>query len=229
MGTKSGTYDTGIPQSLGADARQRRAEELRREFTRLNEETERDCEFLEAEGAARRQRFDAEKNAWQNRVNAAAEELRSNFAQWSPFDLPHRPRPPPTPREPGKPAPPPSVRRRVVPSTLNTKAFDNHEAAWTRLEASLETSSSPTHFSDIPWPLAGAIGGITGVMPGDSASVAKRKLVAALRRWHPDKWRRILDRVPEAEQARVMEQVKIIAQRLLDEKAKLTGPGGVLH
>jgi hypothetical protein len=59
--------------------------------------------------------------------------------------------------------------------------------------------------------------------------MAKRRVAAALRRWHPDKWRRILDRVPEVEQACVMEQVKNIAQRLLEEKAKLTGPGGVLH
>lgn len=80
---------------------------------------------------------------------------------------------------------------------------------------------------DIPWPDAAV--SLTGIAMGDAATTAKRKLAVALRRWHPDKWRRILDRVPDVEQERVMERVKSIAQRLLEEKAKLTGPGGVLH
>merc|ERR1712157_555010 len=168
------------------------------------------------------------------RVSSAAEELRSNFAHWSPFENAGpgsgptpRPRPPPSPRGPGRPAP--SARRRVV-APAAPDVTEKHEEAWTRLEAFLEHRSGPIHFADIPWPPpSGMLGGITGVLPGDSAAVAKRRLVAALRRWHPDKWRRILDRVPEQEQNRVMEQVKNIAQRLLDEKAKLTGPGGVLH
>lgn len=91
----------------------------------------------------------------------------------------------------------------------------------------MDSSSGPIHFTDIPWPSGSA--SITGVVPGDTIPVAKRKLANALRRWHPDKWRRILNRVPENEQAPVMERVKNIAQGLLEEKAKLTGPGGLLH
>jgi hypothetical protein len=61
------------------------------------------------------------------------------------------------------------------------------------------------------------------VLPSDPAATVKKKLAEALRRWHPDKWRRILDRVPEAERAQVMERVKAVAQQLLEEKSKLLG------
>lgn len=107
-------------------------------------------------------------------------------------------------------------------------AAEEHEAAWARLEARLERGQGPIRFADVPWPPEGAFG-ITGVRPSDAVAQTKRRLAGALRRWHPDKWRRILDLVPEAEQARLMEQVKSIAQRLLDEKARLCGPGGALR
>mmetsp|Transcript_4001 Transcript_4001/g.11364 ORF Transcript_4001/g.11364 Transcript_4001/m.11364 type:complete len:278 (-) Transcript_4001:144-977(-) len=147
--------------------------------------------------------------------------------------------PPPTPpaRPPNQP-PPFSGRRhfmfgvgqQVSPEAARASAgaaLEKHQAAWARLEASLESSALPIRFADIPWPEETAC--ITGVLPGDAAAVAKPRLAAALRRWHPDKWRRILDRVPLEEQTQVTERVKSIAQRLLSEKAKLTGPGGLLR
>jgi len=242
-------------QSPGVSARQRRAEELRREMRRMTDEAESECERLAAEEAARRRRLAAEGSGWKDRVNSAAEEMRSNFAHGL-FEEPRHgsagratggsrqqagwehgmggragggvPRGgsmPPPPR-------PPSASSRLAAQASRraerAAAGEQHESAWTRLEGFLESGSGPIRFVDIPWP-ADASGSITGVLPGDPVPVAKRRLAAALRRWHPDKWRRILDRVPEAEQARVMERVKSIAQRLLEEKAKLTGPGGVLH
>lgn len=80
--------------------------------------------------------------------------------------------------------------------------------------------------SDIPWP--GSRFSVIGVTHSDGRDVAKKKLATALRRWHPDKWRRIVDCVPQAEQDAMMNHVKSVAQRLLEEKAKLTGPGGIL-
>lgn len=169
------------------------------------------------------------------RVNSAAEEMRSNFARVS-FDAAGR-RSAPRGEESstrGGSVPPPQRASAFAaasaagpPDTARAREAEDAAAAWARFEGILDADSAPIHFESIPWPREGA--GITGVLLGDSRPVAKRKLAGALRRWHPDKWKRILDRVPEAEQTRVMERVKSIAQRLLDEKAKLTGLGGVLH
>jgi len=216
---------------------------------RLNRESDMEYERLAAEESTRRQRFDAEKDEWRSRVTSAAEELRSNVER-NPFASSSSSSsaaagqrggsaPPPTPpaRPPNQP-PPFSGRRhfmfgvgqQVSPEAARASAgaaLEKHQAAWARLEASLESSALPIRFADIPWPEETAC--ITGVLPGDAAAVAKPRLAAALRRWHPDKWRRILDRVPLEEQTQVTERVKSIAQRLLSEKAKLTGPGGLLR
>mmetsp|Transcript_136212 Transcript_136212/g.247734 ORF Transcript_136212/g.247734 Transcript_136212/m.247734 type:complete len:655 (-) Transcript_136212:21-1985(-) len=230
------------PLTPSAKERRRRAEELKDEVRRLQEESEHECRRLEEEGA-RREQF-ASDESWRRRVNYAAEEMRSNFSNWS-FDSPRRDSqqrgssvPPPK-----RPSPPPgaapsgsrSFRRAaygrgpqsVAATAAAAAEFAAHEALWAQLEAQLDSTSGPIHFADIPWPVGS--GSITGVLPGDTVPGAKRKLANALRRWHPDKWRRILNRVPESEQAPVMERVKSIAQGLLEEKARLTGPGGLLH
>merc|ERR1711933_560679 len=107
------------------EARERRAEEFRKQMNRLTEEAEKECGRLEFEGAARRRRFDAESAAWTGRVNSVADELRKNFANWSPFEhptsgsMPHpRPQPPSFPRDSRRPMPPPNARRRIVGRSL---------------------------------------------------------------------------------------------------------------
>jgi len=213
--------------------RQRRADELRDEIRRLTEESEFECRQLEQAEMLRRQRSAAQDESWRRRVTSAAQEIRNNRSHlsfdnsagcngggtsWRPSrgsSVPPQPRPglPPTPT----PTTFMSCQRRVAAE---------QEALWARLEGKLEGASGPILFADIPWP--DDAHSITGVLPCDTVLMMKRKLAGALRRWHPDKWRRILDRVPETEQARVMERVKNIAQRLLEEKAKLAGPGGLL-
>lgn len=195
----------------------------------------------------------ADLEAFRQRVSAAAEEMRSNFSN-APFTASAAPAPtasahegaPPRsfytiPTMAGRSRPPdspppecnPPPQRPVPPSVappgprgFRKAAYGSAaaaEARWAKLEGLLEAgSSTPIHFIDIPWP--DAQGSLTGIAPGDATVTAKRKLAAALRRWHPDKWRRILNCVPEAEQERVMQRVKSIAQRLLEEKAALTGP-----
>jgi len=231
------------PMSPGAGARLRRAEELRNEMRRLNQESEFECERLACEEAAMRRRLAAEQTAWKDRMDNAAEQLRNNVSKasnWA-FNQPNgngaRRRASPAFGSEGASkygaGQGPSSRAGSLPPPLRPppaatpRSQETHEAAWGRLEAQLETGNSAIRFIDIPWP--SSAGCITGVTPSDTAPMAKRKLVGALRRWHPDKWRRILDRVPENERERVMERVKGVAQRLLEEKAKLTGPGGVLH
>jgi len=100
------------------------------------------------------------------------------------------------------------------------------EALWSALEEKMAAENAVIHESDIPWP-DGKLS-VIGVVNGDERDAAKKKLAVALRRWHPDKWRRILNCVPKAEQDHMMQRVKEVAQRLLQEKAKLTGPGGIL-
>jgi len=192
------------PLTPGVKARRQKAEDLREKIRRLTEESEQECERLASEEQAQRLRF-AREEGWRNRVSCAADEFRSNFSRVS-FD---------------------SARAPVAPSTARSSSMPARRPChdqWAKLEANMEAGHA-VRFVDIPWPKAAII----GVVEDDSPGVAKRKLTAALRRWHPDKWKRILDHVPQAEQQMVMERVKSVAQNLLDEKAKLTGPGGVLH
>mmetsp|Transcript_75865 Transcript_75865/g.180238 ORF Transcript_75865/g.180238 Transcript_75865/m.180238 type:complete len:686 (-) Transcript_75865:39-2096(-) len=235
------------PLTPRAKARRRRAEELRDKMRRLTEESERERQRLTNDEEAQRRRIAEEEERWRNRVNCAAEEFRANFSKWSsPFVEPTTPTGPPSAgasprsaRQGGAPPPPrsgnvPPPPREDYSRPAHWKTPDpspvveskrDAESAWANLEALLETGSSQIRFSDIPWPSQAPSASITGVAPGDSAASVKRKLAVALRRWHPDKWRRILDHVPDDEQTRVMERVKAVAQRLLEEKAKLATAG----
>lgn len=211
------------PQSPSVEERRRKAEMLRDEMRRLQEESRQECERLASEEESWRRKLASDQDeSWRRRLSSMAEEMRANLS-----------RPPPGLRSEdmrgriprGASAPPPMV---LDPAAAAAARASEHDAAWMALEARLEAADSrPIRFADVPWPEGSA--SITGVLPSDAAPVAKRKLTAALRRWHPDKWRRIVDRVPEAERARVMERVKTVAQRLLEEKARLAGPGGVLR
>lgn len=253
----AGSPGGGVPRpppSPRAALRRRRAEELADEMRRMNEEAEETCQRLASEEKARRRQMEAEENEWRGRISGAAEELRNNLFNSNLFGAsaagpgggPGGPRsarggsappPAPPPRMPGE-KPPFSGRRasnkspghtapaNALPLAAMAAAFQKHEEAWSKLEAILDTRSDTIRLADIPWPPEGC--SITGVLQGDPASLAKRRLASALRRWHPDKWRRILDRVPEEEHEKVTERVKNIAQRLLEEKKKLTEPGGAL-
>ncbi|CAK0865551.1 unnamed protein product [Prorocentrum cordatum] len=201
-----------------ADARERRASELRDEMRRITEEAELECRRRLTEEGLRQRRLEEElhDSAWRHRLDAAAEEMRSRCSGISfeerAADRPaaDRPRssgfgagcgvptPPPGPPPGNGARQPPHSRRRLV-----ARSASEHEAAWARLEARLERGQGPIRFADVPWPPEGAFG-ITGVRPGDAVAQ---------------------DLVPEAEQARLMEQVKSIAQRLLDEKAR----GAAVH
>lgn len=198
-----------VPLTPGAKARRRRADDLRDEVNRLTKESEREAERLASE-EARRRRSQEPEDDWRKRLNAAADEFRSNLGRMSFGSHTSQAKP----------------RSESVPSRYTSRRVSTARTPqWDRVESVLE-QAGVLRFSDIPWPAAGNITGVTG---DDSAGVAKRKLAAALRRWHPDKWRRILDHVIESDQKPVMERVKVVAQQLLDEKAKMTGPGGILH
>jgi len=233
-----------------AEARKRKAEELREQWNRMSQEADTECERLASEEAANRATFSEESDKWKDRVTNAAEELRKNVGS---FAFQGASRPPPysyssssTPGNLGgipssssgpqshrssqhPPLYPPTSARQAfgLVGPAQQAAWEQFEASWAKLEAMLEQSSGQICCSDIPWPSDAFC--ITGVLPHDSAATAKKRLAVALRRWHPDKWKRILDRVPPSEQMLVTERVKDVAQRLLVEKARLSGPGGVIR
>jgi hypothetical protein len=232
---------------------QQQAAKCRDEVHRLQQESERDWERFTSEAASWRQRFVQEAGTsgvfagWRDRISSAAEELRSNLSS-GPFDDdsgqqqkdPRRhPRAtsmpakqaaavPPSQRPSPPPGAPPGSRKFRKAFYTTSARSTAADVWWLKLEAQMEAGGSQSiHFADIPWPDAHS--SLTGIEQGDAMTTKKQKLANALRRWHPDKWRRILDCVPEVEKERVMERVKNMAQRLLEEKAKLTGPGGALH
>jgi len=121
----------------------------------------------------------------------------------------------PRPPLPQPPAPAAPARGKNVPMDIHFASFTDFDAAWTSLEPKI-SGAKPLRCSDIPWPTS--LKTVSGIEDSDSAADKKRKLRAALVRWHPDKWGRIMDAVQKDEQSLVMERVKEVTQRVLDEK-----------
>ncbi|KAI0063603.1 hypothetical protein BV25DRAFT_1783438, partial [Artomyces pyxidatus] len=80
-------------------------------------------------------------------------------------------------------------------------------------------------FASIPWPMADAPESVADLQPAfikhfvasdvHSAGVAQRDRIRdGLRRWHPDKFARILSRVQESDRAAVKEGVLIVTRCL---------------
>lgn len=105
-------------------------------------------------------------------------------------------------------------------------SFADFSAAWSAFEKRLSDRLSGTAFarsaafavSDIPWP--DGIESVSGTISSDTAAEAKKKLRTALLRWHPDKWAPILEHVAEADRAEVIARVKLVTQKLLEEKQR---------
>lgn len=130
--------------------------------------------------------------------------------------------------EPTEPPPPPDQSVHAVQTHQAKKfnSFADFSAAWSAFEKRLSDRLSGTAFvrsaaflvSDIPWP--NGIESVSGTISSDTAAEAKKKLRTALLRWHPDKWAPILEHVAEADRAEVIARVKLVTQRLLEEKQR---------
>lgn len=118
------------------------------------------------------------------------------------------PRPPPAPSPPKKISKDPYFR-----------SFADFDNAWGSFEQ--KASNGSVRVTDVPWPTS--LPTVSGIADSDSAAEKKKKLRAALMRWHPDKWGRIIDSVSKDEQSLVMERVKEVTQRILDEKNRYGG------
>jgi len=103
-----------------------------------------------------------------------------------------------------------------------SKAWIEYEARWATF---MTLKNEPVSFSTIPWPLLIPPTCTDDISPDDidafvlSAShsqeqTRKDRLRSALLRWHPDRFRRILSRVPVHERDDVMEGVGIVVRCL---------------
>ncbi|KAJ1449755.1 hypothetical protein M885DRAFT_622275 [Pelagophyceae sp. CCMP2097] len=106
---------------------------------------------------------------------------------------------------------------RPAPMAARQQGPPRSLATWETLEAQIQ-ALAPLGFDDIPWPPPGT--SPTQIVAGDAATERKRKWHGALRRWHPDKFQRILVRVADAAaRERIIDRVKEVTRRLIEEKA----------
>jgi len=70
----------------------------------------------------------------------------------------------------------------------------------------------------VPWP--SLLPTVSGISPDDGPGERKQKLRAAVLRWHPDKWGRILESIRAGDRAQVMERVKGVTRRILEERKR---------
>ena len=115
-------------------------------------------------------------------------------------------------------------------------AWSSYETRWGVLSQRQQPGSSPPPpltFEQIPWPVAAAVEPLDGrtsnldellgpeaireflLSPAHSPDVvAKDRIRAALRRWHPDKFARVLSQVVESDKDAVAEGMGIVVRCL---------------
>lgn len=111
--------------------------------------------------------------------------------------------------------------RRVREETDVSSAWDRYESRW----ASITSSSEPLSFRTIPWPMlktpaspelitVDTISAFLLNPTHSSAQTPKERIKAALRRWHPDRFSRLLKRVSEIDRQNVEEAAGIVTRCL---------------
>lgn len=120
-------------------------------------------------------------------------------------------------------------RMRALRDERYRAAWSAYEERWAELTANDSSSSSPLSFDltfdSIPWPLFSSPGSVADITPEDItafilsplhsiAQSRKDRIKMALRRWHPDRFGRLLARVLEVDKEKVEEAVGIIARCL---------------
>ncbi|KAF8633303.1 hypothetical protein AX17_004478 [Amanita inopinata Kibby_2008] len=114
-------------------------------------------------------------------------------------------------------------RERVKMEKAMADAWTKYETKW----AAMLASSDAVTFSDLPWPLLNGPDVPESIAPADIASfllsslhsqsqTRRERIRGAQLRWHPDRFRRFMNRVTEADKAAVEEGVGIVARCLND-------------
>jgi hypothetical protein len=101
-------------------------------------------------------------------------------------------------------------------------AWKGYEQQWARITSNTE---EPLSFATIPWPTVAKPTDATGITKDNIREILlsrhhskdvsnKDRIRAALKLWHPDKFKRTLDRVEEQERAQVEEAAGVVARCL---------------
>lgn len=109
----------------------------------------------------------------------------------------------------------PRAASKPRPST-NFMSFEDFDAAWAAFEKQVAAGAKDLRLADVPWPTT--LPTVSGVESKESLDVRKRKLRAALVRWHPDKWGKLMECIHEADRGQVVERVKEVTRRIITEK-----------
>lgn len=123
------------------------------------------------------------------------------------------------------------MRREGQREAAEAAAWDHYEARWNELLAGDETG--PLTFDAVPWPLVAQPQGLEDIRPAritifvlssrhSHGQTMKDRVRAALRRWHPDRFGRILSRVVEEDKHKVEEGAGIVV-RCLNELLERSG------
>lgn len=166
---------------------------------------------LANEARRRKEREDAREAQWKRFHEQPKPPPRASNVNHD-YVPPEAPRPSATPQKSslsGLSARPPPVR---------FGSFSEFDAYWTRFEQRVSTGARDLRLIDVPWPTS--LVTVSGVSAGESLDVRKRKLRAALVRWHPDKWSKVLDCIHESDRATVVETVKAVTRRIIEEKKR---------
>jgi hypothetical protein len=94
-------------------------------------------------------------------------------------------------------------------------SFADYNAAWLVFDEKV-SAKQQICYTDVPWPTR--LPTISGIELVDGPAERKKKLRASLIRWHPDKWGRIFDLVHNNDIHLVMEQVKEVTRRIIEER-----------
>lgn len=188
--------------SDGAAARRQAREAKRREEKRVRE----------AAAEARRRQRDAEPQDGSRGRGPASGSGGGGGAAERGTSAPPRFTRQPGAHAAGLPAAPP-------PRLDSFAAFDAAWGIFERQVAAALSQGGAVRFDDVPWPTL--LPSVAGICPGDGAQAQKDKLRTAVLRWHPDKWGKVLGLVCEDHRARVMDGVKCVTQRLLEERKRL--------
>lgn len=180
----------------------------------------------------------AAKRRLANEARRKQEREAAREAQWRRFhEAPKQeaPKPPPmpgmdaTPSGPSRPPPRPRPRSSSLPTEgsqptprpppVRFGSFAEFDAHWARFEQRASAlGARDLRLVDVPWPTS--LTSVSGISASDSLDVRKRKLRAALVRWHPDKWHKLLECIHESDRTMVVEKVKEVTRRIIDEKKR---------
>lgn len=115
------------------------------------------------------------------------------------------------------------ARPQAAPATTGANEAAASSAsvdAWASFERMLKQAEGPVlQPTDVPWPAAPPAT-VSGALSQDGPEERKAKLRAAVLRWHPDKWGRALPLFREEHMQKVLEQVKEVTRRILEERRR---------